>query len=164
MAIECLPSIEDVRNAFDYDAKNGVLTRRVAGGHLKVGDVVATCQDRDGYPVLNFRGKQFRAHRLAWFHYYGVWPSQLDHKNRDKKNFRIENLREATYAQNHANRIVMKTSRTGIKGVSKQGDRFRVRIRKNGEIINIGSYETAAEAIAAYGAALKVIHGEFARS
>jgi hypothetical protein len=48
---------------------------------------------------------KYSAHRLAWFYVHGKWPqSGIDHRNGDIGDNRIENLREATQAQNCANK------------------------------------------------------------
>lgn len=61
---------------------------------------------------------QIKAHRLAWFLYYGVWPVMLDHANRNGLDNRLCNLRLATNSQNSANTKTPKHNTSGYKGVS----------------------------------------------
>lgn len=77
---------------------------------------------------------------------------------------RWENLREATHAQNGANRGANKNSLTGIKGVSVYGGRYRATIQANRQWKQIGIYDTLDEAKDAYALAAERIHGEFART
>lgn len=74
--------------------------------------------DKDGYLILKIKGKQFKAHRIAWLLYYGDFPKQeLDHINRDRTDNRIENLRESDRAEQIKNRHYEKNPITGVVGV-----------------------------------------------
>mgnify|MGYP000968942469 CR=1 FL=1 len=80
------------------------------------------------------------------------------------------NLRKATYAQNAANRRVMKNSKTGVKGVSIHTDTkdrekkmYVAHISFMGKQKNLGWYPTIEEASEAYKKAAEEIHGEFKR-
>src|SRR5690242_16986610 len=54
-----------------------------------------------GYTGVEFFGRRYFAHRLAWYYVHGRWPREvLDHINRVPGDNRISNLREATHAQN----------------------------------------------------------------
>ena len=69
--------------------------------------------DREGYVVIRYAGKGYKAHRLAWLHVYGRWPNgPLDHINRLKNDNRIENLRETDDALNQHN-VVATRARSG---------------------------------------------------
>jgi hypothetical protein len=52
----------------------------------------------------------------------------------------------------------------GFKGVFRRGEKFRSYVNKDGKRHNIGTFDTAEEAHAAYLAKAKELHGEFARS
>ena len=53
------------------------------------------------YQRITIGGYDYYAHRLAWFYVYGEWPvNELDHIDEDKENNAIDNLREATHAEN----------------------------------------------------------------
>lgn len=68
--------------------------------------VVAGCVDKtNGYRNFIHKGEKIKAHRLAWFIYYGTAPkSCLDHVDGNKDNNRIENLREVDEFMNQQNR------------------------------------------------------------
>ena len=68
------------------------------------------CLDTGGIPTgvaRRRRGRDIRerqsiaAHRLVWFYIHGKWPEmELDHINNNKRDNRIENLREVTRGEN----------------------------------------------------------------
>lgn len=90
--------------------------------------------------------------------------TQVDHKDRNGLNNQRSNLRLCTHAQNLANRAVRKDSKSGIRGVRwvPRLDRWAARIIINGQSIHLGLFPTKEDAAAAYDAALKSKHGEFA--
>lgn len=74
--------------------------------------------DKYGYLILKVKGRQFKAHRIAWLLYYGDFPkSELDHINRNRTDNRIENLRESNREQQIRNRYVPPNKETGVRGV-----------------------------------------------
>lgn len=91
---------------------------------------------------------------------------QVDHINHVKLDNRVSNLRLASRSQNHGNLVLSarKTSksRSAYKGVDFRGVKWRSRITKDGHQINLGEYDTEAEAAAAYNGAAIVLFGEFA--
>lgn len=61
--------------------------------------------DKYGYLIIKIKGKQYKAHRIAWFLYYGEWPKQLiDHLDGNKINNKISNLRDVHNNVNVKNR------------------------------------------------------------
>lgn len=146
----------------DYDPTTGVFTRKVTlSNKNKIGDVAGNLNR--GYIELSVDGRVYRAHRLAWFYVHGVWPNDgLDHKDLDKKNNAIGNLREATQSQNGVNNGVRKNNTLGVKGVSKHGDRFKASVMVKRKRLHIGIFDTAHEAARAYDNSAIQHFGEFA--
>jgi hypothetical protein len=95
---------------------------------------------------------------------HGKWPTKfIEHKNRNRNDNRIENLREADYSKNGANSAVYKNSPTGLKGVvTKQNGKFMAKITPQRKQIYLGTFDSAEEAHKAYRAAADRIYGEFA--
>lgn len=61
---------------------------------------------------------QIMVHRLAWFMYYGACPKKhLDHKNGNRTDNRIINLREVSPLENAKNQKVYKNNKSGVSGV-----------------------------------------------
>ena len=74
--------------------------------------------DKDGYLILKVKGKQFKAHRVAWFLYYGCFPNmEIDHINRIRTDNRKCNLREATRVENVNNSVPKINPNTGCRGI-----------------------------------------------
>jgi hypothetical protein len=74
--------------------------------------------DRDGYLQVTIDARCYRVHRLAWVFIHGSHPSgTIDHKNGDKLDNRIENLRVATHSEQACNTKVKAISKSGVKGV-----------------------------------------------
>lgn len=108
---------------------------------------------------------KFRPRALMHRHLTGA-PLGLvvDHSDRDGLNNRRSNIRIATTAQNNANMCVSSRSKLGVKGVSvERGGRYSTRIEDGDRKIYLGSFETIAEASAAYFGAARVLWGDFAR-
>lgn len=152
-------TIERLKYLLRYNPKTGVFTRlrrmKTFPAGTKAGRVSA-----QGYIVIDIDGEKYPAQNLAWFYTYGVWPNiELDHKDRDRENTKIKNLREVTRSQNNVNGSAMRTSKTGFRGVFPQGRRFRVQIEKGDRRYSLGYFDTAEEGYAVYCAAVKTLHG-----
>ena len=156
---------ERLKELLDYDPETGVFTARVArSSNLPVGARAGSVTVR-GYVNIHVCNKVYYAHRLAWFYVHGRWPNgHLDHINRVASDNRIANLREATRPQNMANTPVRSHNKSGKKGVAKHHHKWVASICKHGRKVHLGSFGSAEEAHAAYVAAARDIHGEFARA
>ncbi len=74
--------------------------------------------DKYGYLIIKIKGKQFKAHRIAWLLNYGNFPgSELDHINRNKLDNRIENLRESNRTQQNRNKDKKTNKQTRQVGI-----------------------------------------------
>lgn len=90
----------------------------------------------------------------------------VDHRDSDGLNNQRCNLRRCTHAENMRNRGAQSNNRSGLKGVSfyNKTKKWRARIRVDGRQRTIGYYATPELAHAAYCAAARSLHGEFART
>ena len=165
-------SAELVRSLFDYDPNSGILrwkaqpdkprkwNTRYAGtpaGWTSQGyiQVQISAPERANYYV----------HVIAWCHYYGYWPpDQLDHKDRQRSNNRIKNLRMASNSDNSCNKGKQSNNTSGFKGVffNPLNRNWRVRINRGGKNVFDESFATLEEAVEAHRAAVANFHGEFA--
>lgn len=161
---------ERLLEVLSYDPDTGVFRWNVRLSRRNRVDEQAGYIAGDGYRIIQIDGWHYKAGRLAWFYHYGRWPHPLvDHRDLNRDNSRLSNLREATYSQNAANAGVLRSNTSGFKGVSRVGPPnrakpWRAQIRKDRKRIFLGYFATAEEAGAAYVAAADIAHGEFARS
>lgn len=121
-----------------------------------VGSVAST-----GYKIFSLRGKQYQVHRVIYFMHTGENPERVDHKDGDRANDLISNLRGCTQQQNCANRTVVINS-TGLKGVSKNGNGFMAQITVEYKKRYLGTRKTKEEAASLYNEAAIKYFGEFA--
>jgi len=104
-------------------------------------------------------------HRIIWKLQTGKEPPPfIDHKDLNRQNNCWFNLREATKSEQNWNSGVRKDNKSGYKGVTPSGKKWRASIGVNGAIYHIGSFSTVEEAAAAYEAEARKLHGEFWRT
>jgi hypothetical protein len=152
---------ETVNARLSYNPISGVFTW-IDGSYR---GKVAGYTNGYGYIMIRLEGKQYPAHRLAWLITHGeLPPAQLDHRDRNRANNAITNLRLATASQNGVNKLATKPS--GLpRGVYFQkglATKYTALIRVNGKRVYLGTYDTADLAHAAYVSAARKHHGEFA--
>lgn len=124
-----LPSQEYLNERFDYNPETGELFHKKERPpeHFKrpkdyvmwhsqfAGKRVGTLDRRTGYRLVCVDRKYLLEHRVIWKMAHGEDPvEELDHKDGDKTNNRLANLREATRVDN---------CRNSKRGVGKSGYR-----------------------------------------
>lgn len=152
---------ERVRELLYYDPLTGFFTWRIDRSiSVKAGDC-AGCINSEGYIRIRINGTDYKAHRLAWLHMTGKWPSEeIDHVNLVKHDNRWINLREATPSEN---------SFSGPPKDKLSGLPRGVEIRPNGKFqaciggnkFYLGTFDTVEEAAEAYAIAAQDIYGAF---
>lgn len=84
----------------------------VAGGK-------STHRHKEGYYIVYVGRAKYLAHRLVWaLHHGDPGNMTVDHKDTDRANNRIENLRLATKAQQMYNQGAPAHNTSGVKGLS----------------------------------------------
>lgn len=146
-----------------YDPNTGLFTWLIpTTRRVRKGAVVGS-KHSAGYLSTTLKGHRHFLHVLAWFYVYGQWPTKpIDHKNGNRTDNRISNLREASNSQNAANGKAHTDNASGFKGVRKMNSRFSARIFVKGRAVHIGTFDSPQEAAAAYDKAAKTYFGEFA--
>jgi hypothetical protein len=157
---------ERLRELLDYAPETGLFHWRKARGSTLAGRQAGT-RGPYGYRVIGVDGGSYLAHRLAWLHVHGEHPaSGIDHANGDRSDNRIANLRPCSQRENSWN--TRGRAASGFKGVYRADSReprWYSMISVNGEIVRLGTFDTKEEAAAAaYDAAARRHHGEFART
>lgn len=150
---------------FDYD--NGRLRWRVRPtrrSRRRVGDI-AGCQTPDGRWVVGYQGQQWLLHRVVFLWHYGHMPALIDHINGNNQDNRIENLREASIAQNAWNAKTPRLNTSGVKGVywSAKANKWAAQLSANKQHYWLGVHVTREAAEVAVREARARIHGEFSR-
>lgn len=105
--------------------------------------------------------------RKVKLHQLVMWPYDsikyvIDHKDRNTLNNTRENLRLATWAENHKNRRPQSNKAVPYKGVHKGYKCFRAEIMVNGNRIRVDGFKTPEEAAIKYNELARIHHGEFA--
>ena len=155
-----LPPVERVRELLDYNPLTGDFFWRVTvnTNGARAGDKAGTNLN-DRYWSINVDRQPCLAHRLAWLISTSEDPGDFDveHKDEDKMNNRLDNLRLATRSQNKANQ-------RKSKGYCfcKQTGRWLATIKVAGKQFNLGRFDTEEEARQAYVSAKLHYFGEFA--
>lgn len=148
-------SHERLTELLDYNPDTGIFTWKKCKRKDMVGKQAGSTNP-DGwgipYTLIGLDNCKYRAHRLAWFYHYGVWPDkQIDHINRDSTDNRICNLREVTNSENARNRKIQSNNTSGATGVQWdiRAGKWLSRIKINGKLIHIGLFDNFEEAVAA---------------
>ena len=129
------------------------------GKRVKAGQV-AGCIHHMGYVVIYKDKKSYLAHRLAWLYVYGEYPTNnIDHINGIRSDNRIENLRDATQAENCQNIHKVRCS-SGLMGAyfDKTRSRWYSAIKLNGKSKLLGHFKTAKDAHQVYISAKRLMH------
>jgi hypothetical protein len=140
-----LPSVDEIKKELWYEKQTGVFRARFANAKSKAWRIVGRKESK-GYLQVKINNRMYMAHRLAWMYETGQDPTllnmQIDHIDRDKTNNAFANLRLVTNKQNSENRNVNSRSKTGIRGVYMEKDRFVAEMCNNYKKIKLGRFTT----------------------
>jgi len=120
----------ELKSLLDYDAESGIFRWKVQRRPQSPPGTRAGWHSGKKAQRIELGGKNYLAHRLAWFYVHGVWPDQIDHINGDRSDNRIANLRAANNSQNQANMKAKGNNSTGYRGVSVQKRGYIVQLYK----------------------------------
>lgn len=167
--------IETLRGMLSYDPETGALTWKKRDISLfpdlrscnswnsrYAGTITGQKLDEWGYQDVSIFSVKYKAHRVCWAIFYGEWPSMdIDHKNRDGSDNRINNLREATPLQNAQNKGSYQNNTSGYKGVCwhKSSKKWMAQIKYRYKNIHLGLFDDPEDASRAYQKAVIEIHG-----
>lgn len=135
----------------------------------KNGGKVAGARKAHGYHMTMVDGVHLMSHRLIWKMANGTDPVEIDHIDHDRGNNRLSNLREVPHLVNSRNLSLYKSNKSGVPGVGyhERDGVWQARIGIEMQEVQLGSFKTKAEAIAARIAAQIVLdfhpnHGKIA--
>jgi len=110
------PTIQKFIDNFYYN--DGRLYNKFDRPKSKAGDYTARFDKGCGYNRLVFEKKYYLEHRVIFAMFYGYWPVMVDHINMNKRDNRIENLRDARHRRNNTvNSKLRADNTTGYRGV-----------------------------------------------
>jgi hypothetical protein len=118
-------------------------------------------EDKDGYGNFCVNGKTVGAHRFAYELANGtkLGRKQVDHKCHHPWCVQPLHLRAVTNKQNQENHQgAQRNSKTGVRGVTKVGDRFNAQFKHNKKIYVVGMFNTIEQAEKAIIAARNAAH------
>jgi hypothetical protein len=169
-----LPPAEYLHQCFEYDGGSGKLRWRhrpqehfpdlrsfMTWNATRAGKLVVEWQKEKGHLTIGFNRKHWAVGRVIYKMHHLVDPDFIDHIDRNPQNNRLENLRNATLAENNRNKIKA-VGASGLTGAVRHGRRFRAMVWiGDGKVVRLGQFDTAEEAHAAYREAANRIFGEF---
>lgn len=151
---------EMVRHKFHFDEALGRLRHRLPSRRAYVGRI-ASISARLGYRQVRLNKRLYSESRLIWLWVYGVLPkNEIDHINGIRDDNRIQNMRDATRAENVRNQG---SRGPNLKGTSRRKNRWIAQIGANYKRIHLGVFDTEREAHAAYCEAARALYGDFAK-
>lgn len=138
---------EECLRLFNYDKESGKLYWKIKPSNsVAIGREVGSTNS-NGY----LQAKKKMVHKIIWLHQKGVWTdNQLDHINGNRKDNRIENLREVTNRINCQNKKVHREGNLLGAYFDKRRNHWRSQIRVDKNIIYLGCFKTQLEAHSTY--------------
>lgn len=180
MKINPLPSQEYLHQCFEYLEDGKLVRKLLSRAYFATDHAYNTAKRYAGKEAGTDLGKGYRkvrvvyqgenqiflAHRIIWTMHYGEIPAntEIDHKDTNPANNRIDNLRIASSSKNHCNANLRSDNTSGVKGVfwSKRLGLWRAMIQLNRKKVEIGCFENITDASKAIETARTNLHAEFA--
>lgn len=153
---------------YDWAEIEGYPNYKITSGGIIIncvtGRVLKPFIKEDGYHCVKLTWNSVRTHyrvsRLVATAFVGNphrYPI-VDHIDGDKSNNNAQNLVWTTYTGNNLNSRKRRRKNQLPRGVSKDGNQYRVRHTVKGRIYEIGRFETVEEASAAYEKRVQTIY------
>jgi hypothetical protein len=150
---------------FSYNPETGVILWKKKSSNSMPGDIAGGLMSK-GYRNIYFMRKTLKAHIVAWVLVHGRYPiNLLDHRNGNRSDNRLVNIREADKFQNTQNAKRRVDNTSGVKGVffHGQSQKWTAQITANGKRITVGRFYEKDDAIKARVKTANNLHKEYAR-
>ena len=161
-----IPDFVKFELKIEETSPSGLVWKINKGPRAKKESKAGCLNKTNGYYYVRLNDKLYLAHRLIWFLAFEEDPgnSQIDHKDRNRANNKISNLRKASQTQQNHNQITKNNNKCGFKGVRQHtSGLWHAYITINGKQKSLKYFKTKEEAARAYDKAAKEHFGEFAR-
>lgn len=132
-----------LKEVLNYDPKTGIFRWKIHRMYnARAGDIAGSMHN-GGYRSIGIDNKMYLVHRLAWLYVHGHFPKEIDHINHDKRDNRIDNLRNVTHLENGRNMSITKNNTSGIPGVywCKKSKKWKAHIQFDGEYKYLGLFD-----------------------
>lgn len=124
-----------------------------SGLSLLNGKMVGSFDKSTGYYKVTYKGKRYHSHRVIAHLLLGLDLADgsvvVDHKDKDKSNNKVGNLRLVTWADNCRNRTLDSRNKSGLIGVSMSRGKFLATIRAYGKSKHLGRFDNLFDAACA---------------
>lgn len=141
------------KESFSYDKETGLIRWLISpSASVKIGDIAGNITNNGrgkSYVKIDFNGKHYYAHRLAWLLINGTWPeNEIDHIDGDGTNNKWINLRAASRIDNMRNRRIPSHNKSGVIGVhwNKEINKWVAQITHNKKQFTIGYFSSIDDA------------------
>ena len=147
-----------------FDYKDGELFWKVDRRKTKVRSKAGRTKS-NGYCEVRIDGTLHGTHRIIYMMVHGYMPKIIDHIDGNPSNNRIENLREATHAQNMRNSKKPIHNSSGFKGVyfHQRTNTWVAQCWVNNKKHSLGYFSDIHDAANAVSNFRKIHHKEFAK-
>lgn len=176
-----LPPLDVLEEMFNFNSNSGELLWKMRPPHhfdtkasqnrwnARHAGKVAGCKNNStGYVNVSINNSPYLAHRIIWAVNGFDLPEdmEIDHKNGNKKDNRIDNLRIVTSSQNSFNSRAKSTNKSGVKGVHwhESSGTWRAVITVKGRQVYAKHFKSLAEASKSISIARQQLHGEYVNS
>lgn len=155
------PTQSELKELLEYNPYTGVFAWKVRKGRILAGTkagYIKHCYAGKSYHIISINGTKCLSHILAWIFVHGEKPEEeIDHKDGNGTNNRINNLRIVSHQDNQRNRRLQINNSSGYNGVSfhKSSKKWEAQIKINGKSKYLGCFYSLIDAIAARKAADK---------
>tara|TARA_R100000458_G_C8272157_1_gene246969 strand:- start:2113 stop:2619 length:507 start_codon:yes stop_codon:yes gene_type:complete len=146
-----LPSLPLLEEHFKYNPDTGLVRNK------HTGNIIQRLDSKGKYIQVDFLNEVWQLHRFCY--YLGTKKNpgllQVDHRDQDKTNNKLSNLRLLSNAEQQLNTKLRSDSKSGYKGVifDKKGNKWRAYITFEKKKIFVYRGDSLDEAIAARKAA-----------
>jgi hypothetical protein len=146
------PTLDDMKKDLFIDLDKQEITRLSTGNKLKF-FFIGSKKQTSRYYGITFKRKSLLVHRLFFYWHHGYLPKLIDHKDTNKLNNNIKNLRELDSLGNGRNRNKSeKKSSSKYKGVcwDKEKRKWRAILGLNMKLLFLGYFDDEDDAGQAY--------------